>query len=86
MQHPETVELTLKQIGCHLVKYMFFNAADQSVAKASERLVESIASNCELILQSLYDQLLRQATENKPDQLLETISLINYALNVMLKN
>ena len=55
MQHPETVELTLKQIGYYLVKYMFSNATDVSIQKASERLVESIASHCELILESLYE-------------------------------
>lgn len=57
MQHPETVELTLESIGSYLVRYIYQHSGNVHIIKASERLVESIASNSELVLNSLFTLL-----------------------------
>jgi hypothetical protein len=86
MQHPETVELTLEHIGYQLVRYMYLSANNAAIQKASERLVESIASNCELILESLYKLLFARIKDKRVDQVLEIVRLLNYCLNTLMVN
>lgn len=49
-------------------------------------MVESIASNCELILESLYKLLNQRIKEKRVDQVLEMVRLLNYSLNTLMKN
>ncbi|KAM3142079.1 hypothetical protein pb186bvf_005733 [Paramecium bursaria] len=91
MQHPETVGMTLQQIGFQLVKYIYQKTLEENgdksdkVDKASERLVESIASNSELVLQSLYIQLESNIQHKKQDLIKETLNYLNFTINQLMK-
>lgn len=61
--------MTLKAIGLPLVRYSLTSKQHQEkdLEKATERLMESIASHSELVMRSLYDHLKKVMKEGKQD-------------------
>ncbi|CAD8055261.1 unnamed protein product [Paramecium sonneborni] len=95
MQHPETVSMTLFQIGFDLAKFIYKktilyqetqNDKLLELQKASERLIESISSQSELILKSIYEHLKKFMIAEKQDQTKECISIIDFCLNNMMRS
>ncbi|CAD8052257.1 unnamed protein product [Paramecium primaurelia] len=95
MQHPETVQLTLFQIGYSLAKYIYQktillenqNQTEKlaELLKGGERLIESISSQSELIIKSLFEQLNKYMKEQKQDQIKECILIFDFCLNNLMK-
>ncbi|CAD8058712.1 unnamed protein product [Paramecium sonneborni] len=96
MQHPETVQLTLFQIGYSLAKYIYqktvsyqnLNQAEKlfELQKGGERLIESISSQSELIIKSIFEQLKKFMKDQKQDQIRESILIIDFCLNNLMKS
>ncbi|CAD8140880.1 unnamed protein product [Paramecium pentaurelia] len=94
MQHPETVSMTLFDIGYDLARFIYKKTIQYQeiqseklgeLQKASERLIESISSQSELILKSIYEHLKNFMIAQKQDHIKECIQIIEFCLNTLMK-